>query len=233
MAGNYEWKHLSLIGHSLGSIQSFIYSALFSSEVDFYVAIDIMAPLSDDYSNDIKKIYSERIDKLIRYMNMQYAEPPSYSYDECVDIYVKGTRGSVDEVGAKILLNRGLTPSIRHPDKYYFSRDSRVKVGNIPAYTPEECFKLAGGIKNPLLIIKAKNSPYISNTEYTLNLLDILKNTVTPHLEFVERGGTHHLHLLEPQNVADDISSFITQYNTQDRSQRSHIIDEIFVRKYH
>lgn len=82
---------------------------------------------------DVKKttvLTGDYIDKFLKYELLTLDNIPSYEYDEMIQIVEKAYDGSITREGAEILMKRGMQPAYEK-DKYYFSRDSRLKVKNI------------------------------------------------------------------------------------------------------
>lgn len=229
----FEWKKVSLIGHSMGSIQSFLYTCIFDDQVDMYVGIDIMFPLMADFKIEQANKYEKRIDQLLKYVELEAHsnEPPAHTYEDCIERYFHGAMESVTRDMAPYILNRGIAPSKNEPGKFYFTRDVRVKVNNIPSFSETECLNLAKTVKAPTFIIKATNSRFYSHTGYYLDIINKMKSSIQI-FDHIELPGTHHLHLLTPDAVAGPINDFVMKYDTEDRSQKSNLIDEIFVKKY-
>lgn len=81
----------------------------------------------------------------------------------------------------------------------------------------------------PIFIAKAKKGSYYEVKENFYQVLDVLKRTsVDCDFHYVE--GTHHMHLNNPEDVAELLVNFIRRHNTEDRSIGG-ITDEIIVDK--
>lgn len=228
---DFQWKHVSLLGHSIGSLQSFMYSSIFDDQVDMFIGIDMMLPLILDFKINQPEKYKKRMDHFIKVMGMDPNNPPVYSYQECLERYVAGSFQSVSKEAAPYILKRGIAATKDDPNKYYFTRDVRVKVGSVPSFSENECLNLSKSIKAPLLIIKAPNLKFQVLNEYYFGIIKKMKTSIEI-LEDLEIEGTHHLHLVTPENVAGPISDFVVKYDTKDRSQKPNLIDEIFIKKY-
>lgn len=102
--------------------------------------------------------------------------------------------------------------------KYYFTTDPRVKVGDpFLNFSQDELIEYAQYITAPIFIAKAKGGSYYEVKENFYEVLDVLKRTSTDcYFNYVE--GTHHVHLNNPENVAELMVNFIRRHNIEDRS---------------
>ena len=125
----FDWKKISLMGHSLGAIISFMYGYLFPKDVDFLVCIDGLHPL-------IHPLKTQRvvrsIEEFLKYDSLgeNTDEPPSYEFRDMVVKMHEATKKSVNLDVAKYILARNIAPSKKFPGKFYFRRDPRLKVIN-------------------------------------------------------------------------------------------------------
>lgn len=207
----YKWDKVSLMGHSMSSINSFVFSALFPNKVDLLIGLDVLKPLTRSAVNIIETL-TERIEgsmKVERRIRNK-SEPPSYEWDQLVERLHVGTNKSVDIETCKFLLKRNIKPSEHEPHKYYFSRDSRLKNSNFVSFPQEVPVEMARRITCPHLFIKALQGPYYEPKEYYDEVLAVLKQK--PNFVYHEVEGSHHVHLNEPEKVAKVVNSFLNKY---------------------
>ncbi|KAG5672034.1 hypothetical protein PVAND_002196 [Polypedilum vanderplanki] len=208
----YEWEKVSLISHSLGSIFNFVFAAVFPKKVDFVVGIDALKP--SVFETD--KFITRMEDNIENFMladkrNREQSEPPAYALEDMVEKLVKGTRESVTKECASYLLKRNIKPSAKHPGKFYFARDSRLKFNYGPTFSQEQSIALAKRINMPYLFIKAKNSPYYERKEHHMEVVEVLKNN-NPNFVYEIVDATHHVHLTEPEKISGLINDFILKH---------------------
>lgn len=204
---------VSLMGHSLGSIVTFLFSSVFPEKVNMAIGIDALKPHIID-PEKIPPHIAKRIPDFMKAdaRNQMNSEPPSYPYQEIVERWVKATRHSVTKATAPYLLKRNIKESSKYPDKYYYTRDSRIKF-NYFAFMPQEVsLELAKRIQLPYLFMKALKSPYYEDKKYFDQVIEILKENPQFELHFVE--ATHHLHLTHPELVAPILGEFLKKYWT-------------------
>ncbi|XP_017022800.1 probable serine hydrolase [Drosophila kikkawai] len=211
----YGWKKVSLLGHSLGGIISFFYAGLAPHTVDMVISLDILltTPLRD-CELSIKKAAQDMEKHLVeedRREDGNLHEPPSYTLPQLCKALAKGSNNSVTPELAKHLLYRQVTKSELYPDRFFFSRDGRIKFYHSIHTERGLAAELAGRIgRKPYLIIKGSMSPYLGvECEEPMSIL--AHNN--PHFEFYEvAGGTHHVHLHAAEECARYIVPFIQHH---------------------
>lgn len=162
----YKWPKVSLMGHSLGGVLSYIYTALSPETVDLVIALDIMLPPFE--SPELLSYWPTAFDKHLveeeRSEQLEIHEPPSYTLSQLRSVLTKGTFESVPEETAHHLLYRSVSKSQLYPERYYFTKDGRVKYYIIFPMYPEIAAELARRIKNnPYIVIKGSRSFYINS----------------------------------------------------------------------
>ncbi|XP_063620297.1 probable serine hydrolase [Cydia splendana] len=210
LKNHFKWDKVSLLAHSMGSIASMRFASLFPNDVDFYVAIDSL--IADDYDLDaVIERYPIIIKKVEADQQRLGMEPPSYTPEEIKNIWHMGTKKSVALESVQYLMTRGLKPSSADPNKFYFSRDARLK--HI-LFTPEDKKFVEGVAKRlicPTLYVKAIDSPYATDA-FSVEMRELLeKNNKNFECHFVP--GTHHVHLNNPEIIAPLIQQFLQKHN--------------------
>jgi len=209
----YKWKKVSLLAHSLSAMHSYIFTAICPDRVDMLITIDI---LRSRYRKPAEQIeYLRRnYDKFLvedeRFGKLSDCEPPSYTYEELIKVMYEGSSKSVSKENCKHILERNVAKSTQYPDKYYFSRDGRVK-WYIEFITSDEfTIELAKRMYNiPYCVVKGSYSNFIGKDSDTVKDL-LMENN--PNFEFHEIEGTHHVHLNNPAEVAAVINPFINKH---------------------
>lgn len=209
----YNWDQISLLGHSMGSVLSFLYAAVFPNKVDMLIQIDALKP----HVYDPVKVAASLQDRVENFIladqrNQEKSEPPSYAMDDMIEKMNQATRGSVTPEAAPFLLKRNIKRSDKYPGKFYFTRDSRLKYNFSPSFSQPVSVELAKRLTIPHMFIKAKNSPYYERKEYFDEVVSVLKeNNKDFELHYID--ATHHLHLTEPEKIAPLVSEFIEKYS--------------------
>lgn len=209
----YNWNKISIIGHSMSSIIGFMFAAIYPDKLDMFIGLDALKPhirSSEKLINSIRNRMENFI--IADKRNIENIEPPCYTYDELIEKLHTGTFTSIDKNKCKYLLARNIQKSAIYPDKYFFTRDSRLKSYNYYSISQDVCIEMAKRISSPYCFIKAKFSSYYEEKKYFDEIIEILKKN--PKFEFHEVEGTHHVHLNEPEKISQIINSFILKYRT-------------------
>jgi len=209
LQNEYKWETMSLMGHSLGSIISFLYSAIFPDKVDMVIGLDALKPQVRNVPKAIESLKGEmEAFYLSDKRNLENSEPPSYPYDVLVERLVSSTFGSITKEAAPFLLKRAIKESTKNPEMFYFTRDSRLK-SNFNLGTPQETTnELIKKIKCPYLYVKATDSPFYEKKEFFEQSIQAFKEH-NPNFELHFIDAKHHLHLTDATKINGILSDFI------------------------
>ncbi|XP_071630610.1 probable serine hydrolase isoform X1 [Temnothorax longispinosus] len=203
---HFKWNKVRLLGHSLGGAISFLYAASYPNEVDALISLDIVSPST----MDIKKtapLTGDYIDRFLKYELLTLDSVPCYDYDEMLEIVEQAYGGSITKKGAEILMKRGMQQAYKK-DKYYFSRDPRLKVSLLGMLSLDLVLEYASQIKCAYLNIRAVPGMKFEQPENYQKVLDVIKLGARK-FEYHEVKGTHHVHLNEPEIIAPIITNFL------------------------
>lgn len=114
---------------------------------------------------------------------------------------------------APLLMKRSIAPTADNPDRYYFTRDSRLKIFNFAMISHELCLEMTKHIKCPYLYIKADKSPFYENKRYLEEVVNSMQAN-NPQFEWHKVDGTHHVHLTDPTKVSPLISEFLLKHRS-------------------
>ncbi|XP_018326123.1 probable serine hydrolase [Agrilus planipennis] len=213
----FNWSKLSLMGHSLGGITSYLYATTFPNMVDFVICFDTATPMTEIGGH--VNCTPEIIDKFLFYdeANCSNKEPPSYPYENLEKILHKGSGESVDLDKCKYLIARNVKQSKVDTSKYYFTRDPRVKCQFFMAWFYKKLVKDGSKFKNPAMEIEAvydfrENwNPFLYN-----EIMDIFKEN-NENFQLYKFKGTHHFHLNNSAKVSEILNPFIEKYFSGDQ----------------
>lgn len=203
-----KWDRLSLISHSMGLVVSFFYGAMYPENVDFIVGLDKVKP-TNLATDQAEKQFTFRTLQRIKLMENMKEESPEYTYDELVPLIVKGSSQSVDNDKAKYLISRGTKPSTNNPNKFDFSRDIRIKY--MQPFFVDQALTMAyiQRIKAAYLFIK---SDRIGEPEENVREAVDMFTKCNSNFEMFKVPGTHHVHLNQPELMAEKIGTFIEKF---------------------
>jgi len=110
----------------LGGAIGFLYAASYPDEIDFLISLDIASPSVKNITK-LASLTGDYIDKFLKYDLLTMDSIPCYEYDQMLKVVESAYEGSITREAAEILMKRGMQPS-HEKDKYYFSRDPKLKV---------------------------------------------------------------------------------------------------------
>ena len=203
---HFGWNRFSILGHSLGGLIGSVYAAISPDQVEKLVMIDIVKPISVPSKNQPEKT-AKALDSYESIIKKLQQTPPSYSYETARQRLVQANGGSIDELAADVLMKRGTKKN--SDGSIYYSRDIRHVIPSFTGSTVDQQAEFAKRIRCPLLMIKALNGPMYEGKAAQDEFLQIYREN-NPAFEFAEVEGTHHVHLVRPENVAEKIGKFLT-----------------------
>lgn len=200
----------------MGGFTGFMYSIIFPERVDFIGCIDI----------HVSALITHQIEWLQYSLNefmknhdhfMDEKEPPSYTINEIKKRIHGPNNHSVSQQYANYIITRNVAPSKIHSGKYYFTRDPRLKSMELFRITMEELQLYVKRLKSPLFLAKAVSANPIKRNEQFYDVLPILQEN-NQDLDFHIVEGTHHVHLNNPEQLADILNKFIRKHSAGDRT---------------
>lgn len=212
---HYKWDHVSFCSHSMGAQISTLFASLYPERCDLLICLDaLMRPSSGSIDRKIRRMQQIGDELLtIDAFNRNGKEPPTYTHEEIVERWTKQSKmpsGAIEH-----LMKRGVCQSAVDPNRFYFSRDIRLKIMDFASTMDVDIYHaLLERITAPHLFIKANNAPIFEGKERYEKVLDIL-TTSNPKFQWLSVLGGHHCHLSDPTLVSDHISSFINKYRQQ------------------
>lgn len=209
---HFKWPKISLMGHSMGALIAFYFSAFFNDRVDMVVAIDALKPRVVSSRRNAYKLMAFSQNLVVAdQRNRNGSEPPSYTYDELIKRFVDGWMNEVDVDKAKYLINRCAKQSTKSPDKYYISRDSRLKYILDIDLDHETGLELLAQIDIPYLFIRANKGSFTESTKILDETIKLFKKS-NPKFKVFKVNGTHYVHLNAPELIAGEITNFIEKH---------------------
>ncbi|CAG9763924.1 unnamed protein product [Ceutorhynchus assimilis] len=212
---HFNWAKVSLMGHSLGGLISYVYTMLYPNIVDLLICLDGAKPMINPQG---VSMMAKNYDMFLKQNEYVYSdkEPPSYTLEEMKQLVHQPNKGSISLETTPYILHRNIAPSKLYKDKYYFTRDPRLKCGNSSLFSQDEYLAHAQNMTGPMFIAKYKQGSYYEVKENFYEVLDVLKRSSTD-CDFNYFEGTHHGHLNNPETIAEMLQRFIQRHNIENR----------------
>jgi len=205
VAEYFGWNRFSILGHSLGGIVGSMVASTLPDIVEKLVMIDIVKAMSVPAKQQPSRT-AKAVEGYIHVLKKLEQSPPSYAYEAARERLVKANNGSINNEAAEVLMRRGATQN--EEGGYFFSRDIRHVIPSISGYTADQHAEYAKKLTCPLLLLKAKNGPLYEDKAIYDEFINIYRQH-SQGFEYVEVEGTHHVHLVNPENVAQQINQFL------------------------
>ncbi|KAK5645543.1 hypothetical protein RI129_006843 [Pyrocoelia pectoralis] len=213
----FNWPKVSFLAHSISGSAAYNYATLYPDTVDFLIAIEGLKPLTNDLK--ITEL-GDNIDRLIKYDHLLSLgqEGPSYTYEELEKRLHSDSEKSISPDMCKYILERSISKSSTNPNKFYFTRDLRLKLLPFLEYKNEDVMKMVDKFTCPaLLCLGTVETNKFKVLTQTPEFYEILKK-INLKFEIHTVEGTHHVHLNNPERLGELINSFIEKYDLGDRS---------------
>jgi len=207
----YNWKKVSLMGHSLGGFLGFCYTSLAPDTVDMVICLDLLLPPFREPEESIRWIRLSQ-EKHLELDELIGQEKPLRSKEDLIKLIEKESFKSLSPSVAYHLLHRIAKRSETYPDKFISTRDDRVKYfSKLYLASKELAAEMAERISpKPYLILKGSKSDFIG--PQMSDVISILGRN-NPDFEFHEIEGKHHFHILAAKECAGYIVPFIRRYH--------------------
>lgn len=209
---HFKWDRVSLVSHSMGSIVSFNYAYLLPDNVNLVCALDTLKPFCLKKQRE-SAFSGGNLQKLLTLDEQSLDNPSTFSYDEIIERDCNNSELSINKDRAKYIVDRHIKPSSLDPNQFYYSRDVRIKYIQLQFGDHNMSLNCIKRIKAPYLFIRGDDQ-YFSETG---NLITETVEAFRKHderFEFLKvTGGTHHLHLNQPEFIADKLSTFLRKYH--------------------
>lgn len=210
----YGWNKVSLMGHSLGSMISFMFSSAYPDDVDLLVKIDFIIPPHLDFIHETR---AYQIDSLLKCVQSSERQQPEYTMEELVLMWHEGSLGSIDKNNCKYILARNIKPSTVTSGKYFLTRDPRLRIGyTLHGASVQELVGCAEKLIMPVFMSKVEETPYGEKKEAFFKVLDVIKKR-SKDCRFHMVDGTHHHHLNTPERISGKLTEFLHQYYAKEK----------------
>uniref|UniRef100_A0A034V5K8 Putative serine hydrolase n=1 Tax=Bactrocera dorsalis TaxID=27457 RepID=A0A034V5K8_BACDO len=216
----YNWSKISLLGHSMGGGVCLYFASLYPSKVDFLISIDVVIRRISKPDFAVKAL-RYTMEKALRdnqrlVDDTSNEEPPSYTFAECERRLYEASGRSILLENCKYILERNISKSRKFADRYYFSRDTRLKYimdqQSVEALGKAMAMRICAA-KLPYMVLRGGASSNIGQD--SLKIIGWLIED-NPNFEtHLIADGLHHFHLNQPETTANLIIPFLKRYRPQ------------------
>ena len=191
------WQRFSLLGHSLGGAIASMIAGVAAERIERLLLIEALGPMSlppEQTLEHLRRSLGERgqVGTLRVFANEE----------EAALVRVRGNGLlALSRDAAMALIARG---TMAVTGGVSWSSDQRLTLTSPLRYTEEQILSVLAGISAPSLLVLADPSPpFLSEQMIARRVAQV------PGIRVVRIAGSHHLHLEDPQPVADVILDFI------------------------
>ncbi|MCB1316169.1 MAG: alpha/beta hydrolase [Leptospiraceae bacterium] len=203
------WNRVSLIGHSMGGGVCSLLAGTFPELIERVVLIDALGPMADDPEDA-----PARLQQSILY-DIEKSEgggdsQPLYRNKERA-IRSRRRAGNLSEQSAGVLVERNLEEV---EGGFCWRTDPRLKTPSAVRLTENQVTAFLRRIQAPVLLLAAEDSQYRDGFEKMIReRIQAIANIQVQYLP-----GGHHLHMENPEPVAEHIRAFFEGESTDEKS---------------
>ncbi len=195
------WDTFTLVGHSLGGCIAPFSTVAAPQAIDKLVLIEAAGPRSET---------ADELPERLKNFHCDMSAPKKYQsrlFDSIEQAIASRLRANkMTPESARLIVERQLEEVQQTSGKKWQWRfDKQLRITSPSYFTEEQVQSVLGAISCPTLSILAADG-YLNDRQETNERLDKI-----PDCEVVTLPGHHHLHLDNPQPVADEINRFLNK----------------------
>lgn len=190
------WERFSLMGHSLGGSICAVLAGTFPAAIERLVLLEGLGPLTE-----AAKHAPERLAKALGDEELARGKPPAVYRDrELVESRLGVTASKLSQAAAGILLQRAL---VDVSDGVAWRTDRRLRLASRMRMTDAQVIAFLERIACPTLLVRATDGfPFATEAAGR-------RTEAIADLQIVELPGRHHVHLEDPEAVANVVRPFL------------------------
>lgn len=189
-----QWKQFDILAHSLGGLLATTIAIVMPEKVGKLVYLDILGPTVNFIENGMTYIHRD----LETYLSYQQNERRIFTDLESA-IQDRMKIGNISYAAAAALAQRGM---IKNKNGWIWNLDPKLRCISSTLPYEDELIAMFNAIKVPVCLIRANNGVPYPKTTFDKRAKAI-KNLTIETLE-----GGHHLHMDDPEPVAEIVSKF-------------------------
>ena len=197
VADALKWERFTLLGHSLGAGVASYFAGALPERVSKVVLIEGLGAMSRDPEK--APTYLAQSIKQMRNVNLK--TPPVYKNEEEM-VEARAKVGDMKESSVRTLVSRGV---VQLEDGISWRSDPRLRVTSPGYQTDQHVTAFLAAIEAPVLLILAEKGIFADKDALQWRIEQVKS------LKQIELPGSHHLHLDDPEPVAEAIKAFLTQ----------------------
>jgi pimeloyl-ACP methyl ester carboxylesterase len=192
-----KWDKFSFLCHSMGAGIAGLYGSVMPEHVERMVMIEGLVPFSrneDEIPSVIHKVLTGLFDEEAKSNRVYKSE------EEIVQRIMEGNT-ELTETSARVLAVRGTKKN--KDGSFEFTRDIALKSRSILPFTRGAIAKFISDISQPTLVLMANDS------SLKLMISKYISGITNPMISIQHVEGNHHVHLNQPELVAEHVSAFL------------------------
>lgn len=197
VANSFAWAQFSLVGHSMGGSMALLFAAAYPSRVKRLVLADSLGPITATADTATAQLRSS----LNSRRRSRVARISTYPEREILRERMQRGNSALTEEAAETLLERNATVE---PDRgWRFSYDRRLRDVSAYRFTEEHVLDLIRNVRCPTLFLRASHGTVLRDGPLAERI------AAFQNIEVLDVEGSHHVHLVQPEKVAQPIMDFL------------------------
>lgn len=193
----FAWKHMAIIGHSLGAAIGCLVAGAFPDRVNALCLIDALGPYTAPgpfMAHHVAKVIND-------YFHLGQKKPPEYkTIEEAIKVRLKVT--PMSEAGARALVERGLK---KEGDVYRWRTDQRLTIPPLGMLSEEQLESFLKQITAKACLIRPEGGWPFGEPLFRS------RSACFRELRVHRLPGNHHVHIEDPEKTAEIFLPFLAE----------------------
>jgi len=196
LADELGWRQFAILGHSLGGMIGLCAAGTIPERITRVVSMDSLGPLTRE-ADEVPAALAEALKQRRSYLTR--ATRPLADLEGAAR-FMRVANPALDDAASMILAARGTRQT---PDGFVWRADPRLRSGSLLRLTEAQVMAFLRRVACPALILRA--------VEGWPALKDLISRRLPalPDAEVVEVPGSHHAHLVNPEDIAPIAAKFL------------------------
>jgi pimeloyl-ACP methyl ester carboxylesterase len=190
-----NWQTFGLLGHSMGGGMATLLAAACPDRIERLHLIDALGPMSTP-AEDSPAMLTRSLEQ----RRTADAKTLRVFDSKTQAIEARQQANGLTLQAAELLVTRGIDAV---PGGYSWSSDPRLRLASPQRFTEEQVLAIVRAIRAPTQLILAQpQAPFLPEAIIHARIAQVQR------IEVLRLPGSHHLHLEDPQPIADAIAAF-------------------------